>query len=47
MVIDSETSSKQLCLRNETYIGKAVSDWTCNGSEKDGRSITDIIYYNR
>ena len=29
--------------RNESDIGKAVSDWTCNYNEKHGRRITDVL----
>mgnify|MGYP003497469312 FL=1 len=29
--------------RNESDIGKAVFDWTCNYNEKHGRRITDVL----
>jgi hypothetical protein len=29
--------------RNESDIGKAISDWTYNYNEKHGRRITDIL----
>ena len=30
--------------KNESDIGKAVSDWTCTYNEKHGRRITDILH---
>jgi hypothetical protein len=44
MVMDTETGSiNNSTFRNESDIGKAVFDWTCNYNEKHGRRIIDVL----
>ena len=38
-----DRSANDSTFKNESDIGKAVSDWTCTYNEKHGRRITDIL----
>ena len=44
MVMDAQRHAiNNSTFRNESDIGKAVFDWTCNYNEKHGRRITDVL----
>jgi hypothetical protein len=44
MVMDAYRQAiNNTTFRNESDIGKAVIDWTCNYNEKHTRRITDIL----